>query len=91
MTYYKSSKALFPYGDGVVHIQGTIYPHDFIKNDFNIYSYFEKLPDTITARMRRFDKSSRTYYFILSKDQYYQETGYPYYGDYDDESRNFNY
>lgn len=73
---YKSTKTLFPYGDGGVHIQRTLYPHDFIKNDFKIYLYFEELPDTITARMRRFDTSSRTYYFILSKDQYNKELYY---------------
>lgn len=75
---YKSTKTLFPYVDGGVHVQRTLYPHDFIKNDLKIYSYFEELPDTITARMRRFDTSSRTYYFILSKDQYYKELYYQY-------------
>lgn len=75
---YKSTKNLFSYGDGGVYIQRTLYPHDFIKNDLKIYSYFEELPDTITARMRKFDTSSRTYYFILSKDQYYKELYYQY-------------
>lgn len=88
---YKSTRNPFPYGDGGVHIQRTLYPHDFIKNDLKIYSYFEELPDTITARMRRFDTSSRTYYFIISKVQYYKELDYQYGGDYDDESWNINY
>lgn len=52
-------------GNGIC-IKSEIPPHEMTKNQYLIYSYLEEIPDTITSHMRKFDSSTRTYYFLLS-------------------------
>lgn len=67
---YVPVKSHYPtFGSGI-QLKEVIEPKEIIKNNYNIFSYLEIPPDTITEKMKRFEfVSSKTYFFIVSEDQ----------------------
>lgn len=70
---YVPVKSSFPIFGGGVQLKEVIEPKEIIKNNYNVFSYLETPPDTITEKMRRFEiASSKTYFFIVTEDQYFK-------------------
>ena len=70
---YVPVKSHYPVFGGGVQLKEAIEPKEIIKNSYNVFSYLEIPPDTITEKMRRFElTSSKTYFFIVSEDQYFK-------------------
>ena len=70
---YIPVKSHYPILGGGVQLKEVIEPKEIIKNNYNVFSYLEIPPDTITEKMRRFElTSSKTYFFIVSEDQYFK-------------------
>lgn len=70
---YVPIKAHYPVLGSDIQLKEVVESKEIIKNNYNIYSYFEIPPDTITENMRRFElASSKTYFFIVSEDQYFK-------------------
>lgn len=68
---YVPVKSHYPVFGGGVQLKEVIEPKEIIKNNYNVFSYLEIPPDTITENMRRFElATSKTYFFVVSEDQY---------------------
>ena len=73
---YVPVKSLYPVLDGGIQLKEVIEPKEIIKNNYNVFSYLEMPPDTITEKMRRFElASSKTYFFIVTETQYFKLMG----------------
>ena len=70
---YVPVKSHYPILDGGIQLKEVIGTKEIIKNNYNVFSYLEMPPDTITEKMRRFElASSKTYFFIVTEDQYFK-------------------
>ena len=69
---YVPVKSHYPILGGGVQLKEVIESKEIIKNNYNVFSYLEIPPDTITEKMRRFElATSKTYFFVVSEDQYF--------------------
>ena len=70
---YVPVKSHYPILGGGVQQKEVIESKEMIKNNYNVFSYLEMPPDTITENMRRFElATSKTYFFVVSEDQYFR-------------------
>lgn len=88
---YAYRHAILPFTENGLQLLDVIQPEELIQNTHDIYSYLEIPPDSITVKMRRYSHSSytinrssnglsspKTYFFVVSKDQYLELRGFLY-------------